>query len=116
MENRTNSNTGFMALLQGIVIGGILGVLFAPKKGEETRKEIKQRIDQAAGDLNSKGMELKENVEQAKDNIVENIEKTTNNIMDRAEDIRNEVNDKVDAKKNEVKKKIDEVEKESNNK
>ncbi len=29
-------------LVTGAVIGGILGILFAPKSGEETRKDIKE--------------------------------------------------------------------------
>ena len=37
---------GFGKLLAGLAIGAGLVVLFAPKKGEETRRELKEKIDE----------------------------------------------------------------------
>lgn len=37
---------GLGKLLAGVAIGTGLGVLFAPKKGEETRKELKNKMDE----------------------------------------------------------------------
>lgn len=36
---------GFGKLFAGLALGAGLGVLFAPKKGEETRKELKEKIE-----------------------------------------------------------------------
>lgn len=36
----TNTNKILTALATGVVIGGVLGVLFAPDKGEHTRQKI----------------------------------------------------------------------------
>ena len=55
---------GFGKLLAGMAIGAGLGVLFAPKSGEETRKELKQKIDE----LINKAKELD------KDEVKETIE------------------------------------------
>lgn len=41
-------NTFVLGLIAGAVVGGALGLLFAPKKGEETRKDIKDTIDNLA--------------------------------------------------------------------
>ncbi len=40
MENTTNNAKLIGALVIGTAIGGLLGVLFAPRKGSETRKNI----------------------------------------------------------------------------
>lgn len=55
---------GLGTLLAGIAIGTGIGILFAPKKGSETRKELKIKMEELirkAKDLDAK--EVKENIE-----------------------------------------------------
>lgn len=41
-------NTFVLGLIAGAIVGGALGLLFAPQKGEDTRKDIKDTIDNLA--------------------------------------------------------------------
>lgn len=63
MENSNSTGKIIGALCVGMVIGGALGILFAPDKGSETRKKLAGR----AGDLNDLFQEkLAAFMEQAK--------------------------------------------------
>ncbi len=54
---------GFGKFLAGLAVGAGLGVLFAPKKGSETRAELKAKLEE----LYRKAKEL--NMEDVKENI-----------------------------------------------
>ena len=61
---------GLGKLFAGMAIGAGLGVLFAPKSGKETRKELKEKMDDLinkARNLDKK--EVKENIEKKIDEI-----------------------------------------------
>jgi gas vesicle protein len=40
-----------VALVVGLGVGGILGLLFAPKSGDETVKDLKRQAGEAKGSL-----------------------------------------------------------------
>lgn len=63
-----NKKKGFGKFLTGALVGAGLGVLFAPKKGSETRTELKEKIDE----LISKAKDI--DVEEVKENIEIKIE------------------------------------------
>lgn len=60
MSDREN---GFFAgVLFGAAVGFLLGVLFAPAKGEETRKVIVDKTKDVAGDIQVKTEEILERI------------------------------------------------------
>lgn len=73
-KKETKKKKGFGKLLAGVAIGAGLGVLFAPKSGKETRKELKEKMDDLitkAKNVDKK--EVKENIEKKIDEIKEEL-------------------------------------------
>ena len=72
-----NSDNFFKGLIFGGIIGGILGVLYAPKSGRETREEIsgesEKLLNQFKTDIeNAKKAALK-SFDQGKDLLIEKL-------------------------------------------
>jgi gas vesicle protein len=49
-----NSKKALLGVLAGIATGAVLGILFAPKKGSDTRKDIARKGEDLAEALNDK--------------------------------------------------------------
>lgn len=77
--SKEDSGNSLLAFLLGIVAGAIIGILFAPAEGKETRKKIAKYLEE----LEEKGEEfveegkrkIKEIVEEGKEKIVEKFHK-----------------------------------------
>jgi gas vesicle protein len=48
------NNQFVLGLLAGVAIGVLTGVLFAPEKGSKTRKKMKLKFEDYAGELKQK--------------------------------------------------------------
>ena len=72
----SKKGNGFGKFLAGAAIGVGLGVLFAPKAGVETRKELKEKMDE----LVKKVKEL--DVEEVKENFLKKIEELKEELAD----------------------------------
>jgi gas vesicle protein len=63
MENSNNTSKLIGALLLGGAIGGILGLLFAPDKGSETRKKISDKGNDLTDAMKDKFTDLMRKVD-----------------------------------------------------
>lgn len=92
-------NSGLGKFVAGMVVGAGLGVLFAPKSGAETRKELKIKLDELINNI--KEIDIKE----VRDSFVKKIDEIKNELADldkekvltiakkKAEDIKNKLDD-----------------------
>lgn len=83
-----NGNT-FLGFIAGIAIGSVLGVLFAPDKGVNTRQKLTEEALLAKDLLETKAQELKDQVESTTkaQNLEDQVESLVSNASYKAEDI-----------------------------
>ena len=78
MEQSNNTGQILGALLVGAAIGGVLGVLFAPEKGSETRKSISSKGEELSGSIKDKFndliSEIRKDATQVKERVSEYME------------------------------------------
>ena len=72
----SNKKSGVLKFLAGLGIGAGLGLLFAPKSGEETRRELKEKLDEfikAVKDIDIKEVkdEFVAKIEEIKEDMIE---------------------------------------------
>lgn len=88
-----SNNTGntLLALITGAAIGAGIGILFAPDKGENTRKKLKKGFDDAKHDLSDKVHAVKESllhkVPFSKEQFEGNIEEIVSKASHKTEDV-----------------------------
>lgn len=68
-EQKIRKNTGTGKFLLGAMIGAGLGILFAPKSGSETRRDLKKKIDELVKKVRE--IDIKEVKEELQDKIAE---------------------------------------------
>lgn len=100
--NKNKKKSGFGKFLVGAGIGAGLGILFAPKSGSETRKELKQKFDEMMHKLKDVDAEdVKETIETKIFEIKEAMsdldkEKVLKIAKKKAKDIQNMAEELVD--------------------
>lgn len=96
----SNKKGGIGKLLAGVAIGTGLGILFAPRKGSETRAQLKSKMDEmllkaknidaeeVKETIESKIYEIKEELESLdKEKVLDIAKKKAKQIQDMAEEL-----------------------------
>lgn len=87
MKNSNSTTKVVGALVLGAAAGAALGVLFAPKKGSETRQEIADNAKKASKNLKNKFQskvdDLKNQVTKAEKFLENNVSNARNSVEDK---------------------------------
>jgi gas vesicle protein len=87
MSENTGSKVSFF--LVGLGIGALVGILFAPKSGEETREFLAQKADEGREYAQRKARELRERAEdliEASKNVAQRQKDTISAAVDAGRD------------------------------
>jgi gas vesicle protein len=93
MSTRGNS---FLVFLFGIVTGGILGILFAPDKGTNTRDKLTFRLDKYKSRLEDIIEDLVEGADKVENEAKSEGEKIVKDAKVKAEKLLDDVNGLID--------------------
>ncbi|UYW00977.1 YtxH domain-containing protein [Flavobacterium agricola] len=102
MANKNLSN-GLIAILAGVGVGALVGVLFAPEKGSITRKRIKDEVENEADELKKKFKSLKRKALKEKKEKEVVFEEKFNALIEKADHKKDDVIAALEKKLNELK-------------
>src|SRR5690606_24398638 len=105
MQNNTNTILGILA---GTAIGGLLGILFAPEKGADTRRRI---AEQALATRDS----LADSADHLKHKVMDNLGSKKDNLENRLEGVLSDAKYKTEDVIGQLEKKLSQLKTESKN-
>lgn len=80
-----------VSVIIGSFIGALLGVLYAPEKGEKTRKQIAQKSDEYSDLVKSEFDDFVKSMRKKYESALDDTEEIINKGKTKAEELRNEV-------------------------
>jgi gas vesicle protein len=104
----SNTSNTIIALLAGVAIGAGLGILFAPDKGEGTRRKLKDKLNEGKDGLADKVDEIIDVIQEKFTNAEQKMEDSLDDFIserkEKTEDVISVLEAKLAALKKEVKK------------
>ncbi|WEK17479.1 MAG: YtxH domain-containing protein [Candidatus Pedobacter colombiensis] len=101
--NPTDTTGSVVALLAGLAVGAVLGVLFAPESGKKTRGRISDKAMDAADGIKNGYQSIKDHITMHKDNLVDLKDQVVDNVKSKAATVSKEFKDFKDTEIRKVK-------------
>lgn len=92
-----------LGFLAGAAVGSILGILYAPEKGEETRRKLSDSSNDLTDSLKVKFNDFVDNLKDTYQGVKENVVDTYQDAKDSAQDLVDKGAAKMNTFKGEVK-------------
>ena len=89
----TDSSGAIVALLTGLAVGAVLGVLFAPESGKRTRGRISDKASDAAGSIKDTLHTMKERISSQKNDLVDLKDRVVDNLKNKANEVSQDFKD-----------------------
>jgi gas vesicle protein len=83
-----SSGKVLLGVVAGLAAGALLGVLFAPEKGSDTRKKISKKGEDYAEALKEKFNEFLENITEKFEEVQEDVTDFTDQAHGKAEEVK----------------------------
>lgn len=109
----TDTSGAVVALLAGLAVGAVLGVLFAPDSGKKTRERISDKALDATDNIKDGFHSIKERMATGKDSLVSMKDRLVDNVKSKANTVSQEFkdfkNEEIDRAKSSIKQVADEA-------
>ena len=87
VTSKTDSSLPIVALLAGLAVGAVVGVLFAPESGADIRGKISDKAGDLADNVKDKVQSVKEKLSSQADKAVEVKDQVVNDVRQKSKDV-----------------------------